>query len=58
MTRQEIDMTIHSLASSQGFYGRLIAGYYGDYEEILERLKARNLQEPLDVILALESLEE
>lgn len=54
MTRQEIDDLLHSLAHSQGFYGRLVNGHYGDYDRILDTLVAMGPKEPVDVILALE----
>ena len=54
MSRQEIDSTLRSLAHSQGFYGRLFAGHYGDYDSILDWLAAMDLREPVDVVLALE----
>lgn len=54
MTRQEIDALLHSLAHSQGFYGRLVNGHYGDYDHILDALVATKPKEPVDVILALE----
>lgn len=56
MTREQIHHVIAELASSQGFYGRLMAGCYGDYDEILDWLT--NEVKPtdnLDVVLALES---
>jgi len=55
MNREQIHNTIKSLAMSQGFYGRLMAGHYGDYDEILDHLVSLNPKEPLDVVLALES---
>ena len=54
MTRQEIDNLLHSLAHSQGFYGRLVNGHYGDYDRILDTLVEMKPKEPVDVILALE----
>lgn len=54
MTRQEIDSLLRSLAQSQGFYGRLINGHYGDYDHILDTLVTMKPKEPVDVILALE----
>lgn len=55
MNRQQIHETIASLAMSQGFYGRLMAGFYGDYDEILDWL-ANEVKPscPLDVVLAIE----
>lgn len=54
MNRQEIDSLLRSLAHSQGFYGRLVNGHYGDYDRILDTLVAMKPKEPVDVILALE----
>lgn len=54
MTRQEIDNLFRSLARSQGFYGRLVNGHYGDYDYILDALVAMKPKEPVDVIRALE----
>ena len=55
MNREEINNTIVSLAYSQGFYGRLIAGHYGDYEEILDWLADEvKPSDSLDIVLALE----
>lgn len=55
MNRQEIHETIAGLARSQGFYGRLMAGFYGDYDEILDWLTYEVKPScPLDVVLAIE----
>ena len=55
MTREEIHSTIASLAQSQGFYGRLMAGHYGDYDTILDQLVNEvKPKDPLDIIFALE----
>ena len=55
MSRTEINDAIVSLAHSQGFYGRLIAGHYGDYEEILDWLcETICPKDTLDIVLALE----
>lgn len=55
MSRTEINNAIVSLAHSQGFYGRVIAGYYGDYEEILDWLYENICpKDTLDIVLALE----
>lgn len=54
MTRKRIDKTIRSLAMSRGFYGRLIAGHYGDYEEILDALTDANPHDEVDLVLMLE----
>ena len=55
MNREEINNVIVSLAHSQGFYGRLIAGHYGDYDEILDWLADEvKPSDALDIVLALE----
>lgn len=55
MNREEINNTIVSLAYSQGFYGRLIAGHYGDYDSILDWLADEvKPSDALDIVLALE----
>ena len=55
MNRQQIHNTIASLAMSQGLYGRLMAGFYGDYDEILDWLADEVKPScPLDVVLAIE----
>lgn len=55
MTRDEIHDLIAGLSQSQGFYGRLMAGYYGDYDAILDWL-ANEVKptDDLDVIMTLE----
>ena len=55
MNREQIHRLIASLACSQGFYGRLMNGNYGDYDEILDWLV--NVVQPkdsVDVVMALE----
>jgi hypothetical protein len=55
MNRQQIHETIAGLARSQGFYGRLMAGFYGDYDEILDWLTYEvKPSDALDVVLAIE----
>jgi hypothetical protein len=55
MNRQQIHETIAGLAMSQGFYGRLMTGFYGDYDEILDWLADEVKPScPLDVVLAIE----
>ena len=55
MKREDIHNLIKSLALSQGFYGRLMAGHYGDYDEILDWLTdVVKPADDLDVVLALE----
>lgn len=54
MTREQVDNLFHTLALSQGFYGRLILGHYGNYDLILDCIMFNNPQSDLDVILMLE----
>lgn len=54
MTREQVDNLLHALALSQGFYGRLVAGHYGDYDLILDCIMFNNPQTNLDIILMLE----
>ena len=55
MNREEINQAIVSLAHSKGFYGRLIAGNYGDYDEILDWLhETVRPSDALDIVMALE----
>lgn len=55
MTREQIHYFIQSLACSQGFYGRLMAGHYGDYDEILDWLVDEvKPADSLDIVMALE----
>ena len=55
MNRQQIHETIAGLARSQGFYGRLMAGFYGDYDEILDWLANEvKPSDALDIVLAIE----
>ena len=55
MSKKEINDTIVSLSHSQGFYGRLIAGHYGDYEEILDWLyEVICPKDVVDLVLAIE----
>lgn len=54
MTREQVDNLLHSLALSQGFYGRLIAGHYGDYNLILDAIMSGEPKTDLDVIYMLE----
>lgn len=53
MNRDEILNTIKSLASSQGFYGRLYEQLY-DNDDALEYLERQNFQDPVDMILFFE----
>ncbi len=54
MTREQVDNLLHSLALSQGFYGRLISGHYGDYDLILDSIMFNHPKTDLDVVLMLE----
>ena len=55
MNRQQIHETIAGLARSQGLYGRLMAGFYGDYDEILDWLANEvKPSDALDIVLAIE----
>lgn len=54
MTREQVDNLLHSLAYSNGFYGRLVAGHYGNYDLILDAIMLNPPQTDLDVILMLE----
>lgn len=55
MTREQIDQLIVGLSYSQGFYGRLRNGNYGDYDAILDWLVNEvKPKSDLDVVLALE----
>lgn len=55
MSKKEINDAIVSLSHSQGFYGRLIAGYYGDYEEILDWLyEVICPKDVVDLVIAIE----
>lgn len=53
MNRDEILNTIKSLASSQGFYGRLYEQLY-DNDDSLEYLERQNFKDPVDLIMFLE----
>lgn len=61
MKIKEIKETIKSLASSQGFYGRLLASMETmeemspqDYAELVEELESQNFQNAVDMILYFE----
>lgn len=61
MKIKEIKETIKSLASSQGFYGRLLASmetmeeiFPQDYAELVEELESQNFQNAVDMILYFE----
>lgn len=54
-TRKFCHSIISNLACSQGFYGRLMTGNYGDYDEILDWLADEvKPRTALDIVLALE----
>lgn len=58
MNRLEIIKTIKELASSQGFYGRLLS-YINELEneqkeELFEYLENENFKNPLDLVLFFE----
>ena len=57
----EIKETIKSLASSQGFYGRLLASmetmeemFPQDYEKVVEELESQNFQNVVDLVMYFE----
>lgn len=61
MKREEIMETIKSLASSQGFYGRLLASmetmeqiFPNDYEELVTELESQNFENAVDLIMYFE----
>jgi len=58
MTKQEILNSIKSLASSQGFYGRLYEKLNDNSEEsdeFLDKLESLNLKDSVDLVMYLES---
>ena len=57
MKREQILETIHSLAMSQGFYGRLYNDLISNPEycdEVMTFLEAQNFKDPIDLILCIE----
>ena len=63
MKMKEIKETIKSLASSQGFYGRLLASietmeemFPQDYKKLAEELESQNFQNAVDLIMYIECL--
>ena len=61
MKMKEIKETIKLLASSQGFYGRLLASietmeemFPQDYEKLAEELESQNFQNAVDLIMYIE----
>ena len=59
MKREEIMETIKSLASSQGFYGRLYRELMelneDDYNKVMMELENQNFKDGLDLIMFIES---
>ena len=61
MKMKEIKEIIKLLASSQGFYGRLLASmetmeemFPQDYAELVEELESQNFQNAVDLIMYIE----
>ena len=61
MKMKEIKETIKSLASSQGFYGRLLASietmeemFPQDYKKLAEELESQNFENAVDLIMYIE----
>ena len=61
MKIKEIKETIKLLASSQGFYGRLLASmetmeemFLNDYEELVTELESQNFENAVDLIMYFE----
>ena len=61
MKMKEIKETMKSLASSQGFYGRLLASietmeemFPQDYKKLAEELESQNFQNAVDLIMYIE----
>ena len=61
MKMEEIKETIKSLASNQGFYGRLLASmetmekmFPKDYEEVVKELESQNFQNAVDLVMYFE----
>ena len=61
MKIEEIKSTIKSLASSQGFYGRLLASmetmeemFPKDYEEVVKELESQNFESAVDLVMYFE----
>ena len=61
MKMKEIKETIKSLASSHGFYCRLLASietmeemFPQDYEKLAEELESQNFQNAVDLIMYIE----
>lgn len=61
MKIEEIKKIIKSLASSQGFYGRLLASmetmeemFPQDYAEVVKELESQNFQSAVDLVMYFE----
>ena len=61
MKMKEIKETIKLLASSQGFYGRLLASmetmekmFPQDYEKLAEELESQNFENVVDLVMYIE----
>lgn len=61
MKINEIKKNIKILASSQGFYGRLLASmetmeemFPQDYAELVEELESQNFQDTIDIVMYFE----
>ncbi|MCI7555078.1 MAG: hypothetical protein MST00_06575 [Tenericutes bacterium] len=59
MKREEIMETIKSLASSQGFYGRLYRDLMeldeDEYDEVMTELESQNFKDGVDLVMFIES---
>lgn len=61
MKMEDILNAIRELASSQGFYGRLLASmetmekmFPKDYEEVVKELESQNFQNAVDLVMYFE----
>ena len=61
MKMEDILNVIRKLASSQGFYGRLLASmetmeemFPKDYEEVVKELESQNFQNAVDLVMYFE----
>ena len=61
MKMKEIKETMKLLASSQGFYGRLLASietmeemFPQDYKKLAEELESQNFQNAVDLVMYIE----
>lgn len=59
MKRAEIMETIKSLASNQGFYGRLYRDLMelseDEYNEVMTKLESQNFKDEVDLVMFIES---